>query len=111
MAKKTNKGDSIEGIPFPGGTAMAQTDQPVESNRDEPRTAFNPMARDVPDVPNYFADEEQRLNEHVDTDWVKDNREWSDGINDEENDVGFASFGDLEKQADEDSIPEAPPND
>jgi hypothetical protein len=111
MAKKTSKGDSVSGIPFPDGQAMAQTDEPIETNRDEPRTAFNPMVREEPDAPSYFKDEEQRLSEHVDTDWTKDNREWSDGIVDEENEVGFASFGDLERQADEDSIPEAPPND
>jgi hypothetical protein len=111
MGKKESKGDSIDGIPFPGGEIMAQTDDPVETNRDEPRTAFNPLFRDNRDVPTqYSMDEEDRLNEHVDKDWTKQNTEWSDGIADEENDVGFASFGDLDRQ-DDDSAPEAAPND
>ncbi|HEY9679305.1 MAG TPA: hypothetical protein V6C76_14960 [Drouetiella sp.] len=78
------KANDISGIPLPGTLAQIEG-QSIEPNRDEPPGAFKTETPEN-DRRNYFDDEEERLG-NLETPFVanKADDQWSEGLEDEEN--------------------------
>jgi hypothetical protein len=92
MKRKEGKGkaNSISGIPLENSMAQVEG-QSAEPNRDEPPGAFKVEDSGENYPHDYFDDEIERLGDLLEpTVANKSDREWSDGLKDEENDEDLA---------------------
>jgi hypothetical protein len=102
-----SEGYNIEGIPLPGD--LPQVDGSAAPNEPRNSTLSNPEGQvEEPYAVDYFDAEIERLGDNGPVVASKDNQNWSEGIEDEEN-VGEASFAELDDDWDEGVFPETQP--
>lgn len=107
MGNHGGYGNNIEGIPLPGD--IPQVESSAAPYRDEPAGAFDPESGDNAEYAVDYFDAVDADDPHEPYIANKDDRRWSAGIADEENDEGPASFGELDNDWSEGIFPETEP--
>lgn len=108
MSSHGGYGNNIEGIPLPGDTPQIEGSS-AAPNRNEPVGAFDPDSGDSAEYAVGYFDAADTADPHEPYVENKDDRRWSEGIADEENDTGPASFADLDEDWSEGVFAETEP--
>lgn len=110
MGTEGSYSNNIEGIPLPGAESMPEVKGSAVPNRDDSATLSNPEGgEDVTYPVDYFdaMGSETGTTEPLESKDIQE--KWSDGLQDEENDSGDASFAQLDDDWNEGAFPETQP--
>ncbi|HEY9793208.1 MAG TPA: hypothetical protein V6D22_22600 [Candidatus Obscuribacterales bacterium] len=106
MGDRSDYGNNIEGVPLPGDIPQVQGS--AVPNREDSPTLQNPQGEALDEAPLDYVTKESKERDggpFVDS---KDDEQWSPGIEDEEN-SGFMSFSEQDKNWTEGVFPETEP--
>jgi hypothetical protein len=109
MGNQGGYGNNIDGVPLPGD--LPQLEGSAVPNRDDSSLLSNPEGETEAEYAVDYFDAVESETGGQSSSYVADksNRQWSEGIQDEENDFGLGSSFDQDEDWDEGLLPETQP--